>query len=143
MMKSNFTFNAKCINFYFMVSAFCSLSPQIMKIVSYVHSRIFDLTGIFVYDIVNQLHFFTFNTPNSFSAIYWRVISFLLLCIITFVKIWNHIWAALFPGLLFSHLLAYLPLSHYLNCYFLFMVIYDIWQNSSFTLLFSSDVSSL
>lgn len=62
MMKSNFTFNAKCINFYFMVSAFCSLSPQIMKIVSYVHSRIFDLTGIFVYDIVNQLYFFTFNT---------------------------------------------------------------------------------
>ena len=58
MIKNNFTFNEKCINFYSMVSAFCSLSPQIMKRVTYVHSRIFDLTGIFVYDIVNQLYFF-------------------------------------------------------------------------------------
>ena len=58
MMKNNFTFNAKCINFYSMVSAFCILSPQIMKIASYVHSQIFYLTGIFVHDIVNQLYFF-------------------------------------------------------------------------------------
>lgn len=62
MMKNNFTFNAKCINFYSMVSAFCILSPQIMKIASYVHSQIFYLTGIFVHDIVNQLYFFTLNT---------------------------------------------------------------------------------
>ena len=70
MMKNNFTFNAKCIHFYSMLSGFCNLSPQIMKIVSYVHSRIFNLTGIFVYDIVNQLYFFFHVIPDSFSAIY-------------------------------------------------------------------------
>ena len=89
---------AKCI-FYSMLSAFCSLSQQIVKIVSYAHIWIFDLSGICFCvwcKVVNQLYFFPFEYTIPRALLIEKSISFLLLCSITFVKIWIHISVDLF-----------------------------------------------